>query len=309
MKSGELHLINLETSDVRKRVCNAAKNGRLEEIIELSSEFNDVKVLNLTLIKSCSNGHLNVVKWLVEHAAADVNYNNIEICSFSPLTSACYSDHLDIVKYLVETRCANVNLPDSFGDSSLIWACREVKMSMLMYLLCEVSGLDVNIADSDGNTALHLAIWCSKEFNTQIHLACITDDVTEVLRLVYVSGNNINIQNNDGNTPLHLACTYGNFDLVETLMLAGADEIISNDEGQTSAQVAVSMKHKELLKFLDRDSLCQEMLERRKKLKLSQTLLTLKLMKKRRIRRSVRNFNGRYKLKRKSQPTVLYKHS
>ena len=147
-----------ERSDDRARFIIAAQNGRLEEVIKLSSKFsNDVEVLSEALIWSCFNGHLDVVKWLGGHTAADVNYNK-GVFLGTPLTAACAKDHLDIVKYLVETCHADVNLPDSGGYTSLTKACRYVSMSVSMYLLCEVSDLNVNIANSDGNTALHLAV-------------------------------------------------------------------------------------------------------------------------------------------------------
>ena len=275
-----------ERSDDRKRFINAAENGQLKEVIKLSSKFsNDVKVLSEALIKSCDWGHLDVVKWLGGHTAADVNYNKYEWCT--PLTAACENDHLDMVKYLVETCHADVNLPDSEDYTSLTMACRYVSMSLSMYLLCEVSDLDVNIADRDGNTALHLAVWCSKDRGyTQLHEACgySRGGVTEVLSLVYVRGHKINVQDNRGNTPLHKACYRGHSDIVETLMLAGADETITNDYGETPAQVAESAGHSELLKLLDRDSLWQVMLGRRNKLKLSLVvlmMLTVKLMRQR----------------------------
>ena len=310
-----------ERSDDRERFIYAAQNGQLEEVIKLSSKFsNDVKLLSWALIESCDNGHLGVVKWLVGHTAADVNYN--KILWWTPLTIACARDHLDIVKYLVETCHADVNLPDSEGYTSLTAACDRVSMSVSMYLLCEVSDLDVNIAHSDGNTALHLAVWCSKDSYTQLHKVCYySGDVTEVLSLVYVRGHKINVQDNNGDTPLHLACFYGHSDIVETLMLAGADETITNDEGKTPAQVAESRGHSELLKLLDRDSLWQVMLWRRNKLKLSLVvlmMLTARLMRQRQMTgrwchtltvvhvmltiRSIINFNRRkrHKLKRKT---------
>ena len=270
-----------ERSDDSERFINAALDGQLEEVIKLSSKFsNDVKVLSKALIESCFNGHLDVVKWLGGHTAADVNYNK-EVWG-TPLTAACANNHLDIVKYLVETRHADVNLPNSEGNTSLTRACYCVNMSVSMYLLCEVSDLDVNIADSNGNTALHLAVWRSKGSYTQLHEACgYRGDVTEVLSLVYVRGHKVNVQNNHGDTPLHLACLYGHSDIVETLMLAGANETITNDEGKTPAQVAVRERHSELLKLLDRDSLWQVMQGRRNKLKLSLVvlmMLTVKLM-------------------------------
>ena len=93
-----------ETSDERQRFFDEALYGRLEGVIEQSSKFcNDVDVLSEALMWSCYEGHLNLVKWLVEHSAADVNYNSIEVWwKFIPLTAACHDDHLHIVKFLVE---------------------------------------------------------------------------------------------------------------------------------------------------------------------------------------------------------------
>ena len=278
-----------ERSDDSERFIDATIYGQLEEVIKLSSKFsNDVEVLSEALIRSCYCGRLDVVKWLRGHTAADVNYNKGAL--WTPLTAACANDHLDIVKYLVETCHADVNLPDSEGYTSLTWACDRVSMLVSMYLLCEVSDLDVNIADRyDGNTALHLAVWCSKGYRgyTQLHEACrYSGDVTEVLRLVYVRGHKINVQDKFGNTPLYLACSTGHSDIVETLMLAGADETITNDYRQTPAQEAESKGHRELLKLLDRDSLWQVMLGRRNKSKLSLVvlmMLTVKLMRQRQM--------------------------
>ena len=239
------------TSHDRRRFIAAAEYGLLEEVIELSSKFsNDEEELSEALILACCRGYhgcLNVVKWLVEHTAADVNYESVR----TPLTAACEYEHLDIVKYLVETCHADVNLPDSMSFTSLTLACVRVNMSVSIYLLCEVSDLNANITDREGNTAMHRAVWCRKnDGNTQLHKACgdkydmyhNRGDLTQVRRLVmYVRGHKINVQDNTGNTPLHIACFAGYCDIVETLMLAGADETITNNMEKTPAQAAESV--------------------------------------------------------------------
>ena len=112
-----------------------------------------------------------------------------------------------------------------------------------------------------------LAVWCSKECNSQLHRACESyrDDVTEVLRLVYSIGHKVNVQDNYGNTSLHRACYNGHSDFVKTLMLAGADKSITNDLGKTPTQQAESMRQYELLKLLHRDSLWHVITKQRKK--------------------------------------------
>ena len=246
-----------ETSNDRRRFIVAAYHGRLEEIIHLSSRFScDVKVLSEALIRSCRRGHLDVVKWLKRYTAADVNYINSEnLWLYIPLTASCSSDHLDIVKYLQETCHAGVNLSDREGYTSLTRACDNVSMSASTFLLCEVSDFDVNIATINGNTAMHLAVWCSKDYYSHLRKACIVGIMNEVLKLVYVRGQKINIQNNAGYTPLHLVCLYSHIDIVETLMSAGADETITNDRRGTPAQM-VSWKRTKLLKLLNSHSLC-----------------------------------------------------
>ena len=313
----------------RKRFFDAATYGRLKEVIELSCKFsNDVEVLSEALYWSCKEDHLDVVKWLEGHTTADVNFINSEVwLGYTPLTAACNNDHLDIVKYLVETYHADVNLPDNRGDTSLTEACRSVSMSVSMYLLNGVSDLDVNIADRYGNTALHYAVWCCEDNDTQLHLACYRGDVNEVLRLVYVKGHKINVQNNDGDTPLHYACYKDHCDIGETLMLAGADETITNDRGMTPAQVADIKGHGDLLRLLNRDSLWQVMLDRRKKMKLSLvvlTMLTVTLIRQRQmtgkwchtftvvhimlIIRSIIDFNFIYFKNAREKKAVLFKH-
>ena len=271
-----------ERSDERKRFINAAHYGRLKDVMKLSNKFvGNVEALGEALIRSCWKGHLDVVKWLtMEHTAADVNYRSV---IYTPLTAACDSGHLEIVKYLLNACRADVNLPDRYGYPPLIRACYSVHMTLSIYFLAEVIDLDVNIKDKEGNTALHYAVWCIKEHYIKLHRACnMGGDVTEVLRLLYACGHNINAQDNDGDTALHLACDNGLYNIVETLILAGADETITNNDGETPAQLAEKRGHSELLKLLDRNMLW-DVLQLRKKLKklwsvCSLVLLTLHLM-------------------------------
>ena len=253
-------------SDDRTKFFEAAERGHLKEVSALSSKFNnDMEVLSQALIRSCRGGHLDVVKRLCEHTVADVNYTNMEVwLKYTPLTAACARDHLDVVKYFVETCHADVNLPDRYGFKPLTLACGYASMPMSMYLVCEVRDLDVNIADNADNTALHLAVWCSKDNYRSTHLqeACRVGDEKKVLSLVLKEDQKkINVQDNDGNTPLHIACLYGYTEIVGSLMFCGADETISNDKGETPAQVAESEGYSELLELLDRGSLFKVMLQ------------------------------------------------
>ena len=112
-----------EKSGDTKKVKSVARNGQLKDIIELSAKFSDnVNLMSEALVEACFGNHLNVVKWLVEHTAADVNctagivvrtvFQEDSVFSYTPLTVACRHGHLNIVKYLVEVCRADINLPD-----------------------------------------------------------------------------------------------------------------------------------------------------------------------------------------------------
>ena len=81
----------------------------------------------------------------------------------------------------------------------------------------------------------------------------IKSDVVKVLNLV--RGNKMNnVQNNEGDTPLHCACCHGHSDIVEILMLEGADETIINKDKETPALLTKEEEHTKLLPLLDRIS-------------------------------------------------------
>jgi hypothetical protein len=76
--------------------------------------------------------------------------------------------------------------------------------------------------------------------------------MTELCRLVYVCGEDVNVQHNyNGNTPLHWACYDDDSDIVGALLLAGADETITNDWGLTPVQWAVEWGRVKVLPLLD----------------------------------------------------------
>ena len=60
--------------------------GGIKYIHRLTRTFgNDVITMSSALLKSCEDGHLDVVKWLIKRTAADVNYNRFR----TPLSIAC----------------------------------------------------------------------------------------------------------------------------------------------------------------------------------------------------------------------------
>ncbi len=96
-----------------------------------------------------------------------------------------------------------------------------------MSLLVE-KGANVNAADVEGYTALHLAI---------------TEKRLETVRELIKSGGNVNAEEYGSKcTPLHLACMVGKVEIVEELVKAGAEIEQADKFGMTAMDYAKNSK-------------------------------------------------------------------
>lgn len=85
---------------------------------------------------ACYNGHLNVVRTLVEIGHADVNISDSK--RWTPLRAAILKNHLNIVEYLLEETAAIID-----GRHDLYQAIETNNVQLVEYLLSK--GCDPNI--------------------------------------------------------------------------------------------------------------------------------------------------------------------
>ncbi|KAL3123538.1 hypothetical protein niasHT_006617 [Heterodera trifolii] len=174
---------------------------------------------------ACGSGHLPIVKFFVERVGVDIESidsngdtvlvyallgNKLEIGHFliasgartdrtnkfgiSPMHICVTKGDLALCKFLVDNG-ANVNQKTSGGDqlTPLLIACAKGNLQIVK-LLVEEGNADIEIANSQGNTALILALLKGK---------------IEIARYLCDKGARTDRPNNDGITPHQLICTFG----------------------------------------------------------------------------------------------------
>ena len=100
------------------------------------------------------NGHLEVTKFLVKEAGAEVESK--DDVGRTPLSRAAYNGHLDIVKFLVQKGGADVESKSNSGQTPLSCAASNSHLEIVKFLVKE-GGADVESKDKEGQTALDLA--------------------------------------------------------------------------------------------------------------------------------------------------------
>ena len=235
------------------------------------------------LVVACTNGFVDVVKWIVYNTGAKINNNKDDVVTLgnTPLTAACRWGHLEIVQFLILTAEADVNAVDQWHSHSLLSACRFAHKSISQYLLLNCTDnkkydsrenerfaeylkrprqiIDVDRQDLWGNTSLHYVIWCCKNNGvTSLHGACMCGDDKKVCNILFASNLSyesencaLNAQTNRGNTPLHLACKYRHKNIAALLIMVGADINIRNEPQKTPLGIAKKLNFFEFIPIFD----------------------------------------------------------
>jgi uncharacterized protein len=95
--------------------------------------------------------------------------------------------------------------------------------------------VDVNVAQADGATALHWAVY---------------RDDGESARLLIAAGAKIDAANREGVTPLYMASLYGNASMIEILIGGGADARQKGPHGETMLMLAARNGNPQVIKLL-----------------------------------------------------------
>lgn len=200
----------------------------LDKEVDVNVYNNDKKTILMHAsqrLKTLWIEHKKIIKKLLNKGA---NIYAKDMFGITVLMYAANAGNYDIVKILVD-KGVDIHEKDEDGKNALYYAVeyswdsgyandlekqKESKEKIIELLLNK--NADINTGDkSTGNTLLHIASYYG---NSKLVQLCISNKI------------NINAQNNDGRTGLINAAENGSADIVDKLLLAGADPSIKDKD-------------------------------------------------------------------------------
>lgn len=163
------------------------------------------------------------------------------------LMAAVAANNVAMMQYLLESE-ADPDIQNKDGLTALHIAARNGNKQQVAQLLLYEA--DPNLIDKNGMTPLMYAVMRNRD-----------NDHLDVINLLLAHGADPNLISNKGSTALMLAVINNGYDVVATLLQAGADQTIKNLNKQTAYDLAKDSAMKRLLLFKqisDEDELLEE---------------------------------------------------
>ena len=174
-------------------------------------------------------GHVELVRMLLEHDASVFHEGQT---GPSPLHIAAMEGHvplIDMFLNFVDVNTKDTCRADAKEKTPLHLAAARGLVETANFLL-ERFQADVNALDSDAQTPLQCAVAERHSFRSMRR----KEDYNRMADLLIRKCVNVNQQNVRGDTALHLAARNQYYNVVEQLLLSGADPTLLNNGGQTA---------------------------------------------------------------------------
>jgi ankyrin repeat protein len=238
----------------------AAKGGWVEMATFLLSNGADATRRdmsgNIPLLVACSEGHLGVVRVLLQPTGAH-GLEATDNCGRTALHLAAKGGNKDVVACLL-TAGAHADSRTDWDRTPLMSACWHGHVGVVRVLLQHTGGQGLEATDDCGKTALHLAAMKGQEETTAfllgqganinavadmkrtpLMLACMESHVgvARVL-LQHMGEKGLQATDWERKTALHLAAKKGHGEIVRLLLFAGADHAVKDEKRNTPRALA-----------------------------------------------------------------------
>ncbi|XP_053593276.1 ankyrin-1 [Microplitis demolitor] len=214
--------------------------GIVKDIIKAGidiTELRDSTFLSqgFTLLHSAViNKHLEIVKLLIDK----VDINTKDGFGLTPISYAAENNDIDMVKFILD-----YNNLDDMSKCQLLFGATKKSSKEIIELSLQY-GIDVNMTDERGRTALHVIDLGKYESQKE-------DSARgEIAKLLISKGANVNARTNDNDTALAYAVLHQNPYVVEALLLHGANIDHLNSFGDTLLHMAAIKGKIEIIRLL-----------------------------------------------------------
>ncbi len=175
--------------------------------------------------------NLNLVNDLIA-LGANLEWRDVDYSEWSILHISVMRYHTEIVRMLIWAGI-DVNVQDKWGNTALHMTSSRNQIQIAKMLI--EAGTDVNIQDRSGWTSLYSASW---------------ENRPEIARMLIDAKADLNVQDKDGWTAMHWAAINGNAIIAKMLIGAGARKDIQTNNGKLPYDLAITKKIKTILRVV-----------------------------------------------------------
>lgn len=243
-------------TDTLEELIDAVGEGDLEEIRQIVHPASIISINQLStklsmwrgeaaLHVACTEGHLDIVEFLLAMPGIDVN--NLNSRGYTPLHLACQGQSPQVIKVLLRVPHIDVNNASNVWRSTpLHEACESWNHAGIEQLL-KAPGIQVNLENTEGRLPLHYAaettvMWLeARDPSKRLEqVRAVEDCIRSLLRLGIAA--DVNAITSEGRNALHMAARAKNLPAVRTLLQHPEVEVSmpTSDTGDTALHLAIS---------------------------------------------------------------------